>query len=137
MTIQELALQGKHNIYNSMAASIAARVFEVKDSVIRKSLIGKKPQPVQEQIAPILIAGIAVPGVAVAIVAGFIALGAGAMVIAGVALITIGAGLLIMSKAYDAGKKMIEPVDGKPGLVSILDAVASGFTMFPWTSVNL
>lgn len=39
-----------------------------------KSLIGKKPQPVQEQIAPILIAGIAVPGVAVAIVAGFIAL---------------------------------------------------------------
>ena len=39
MTIQELALQGKHNIYNSMAASIAARVFEVKDSVIRKSLM--------------------------------------------------------------------------------------------------
>ena len=39
-----------------------------------KSLIGKKPQPVQEQLAPILIAGIAVPGVAVAIVAGFIAL---------------------------------------------------------------
>ena len=39
-----------------------------------KSLIGKKPQPVQEQIAPVLIAGIAVPGVAVAIVAGFIAL---------------------------------------------------------------
>lgn len=39
-----------------------------------KSLIGKKPQPVQEQITPILIAGIAVPGVAVAIVAGFIAL---------------------------------------------------------------
>ena len=39
-----------------------------------KSLIGKKPKPVQEQIAPILIAGIAVPGVAVAIVAGFIAL---------------------------------------------------------------
>ena len=39
MTIQELSLQGKHNIYNSMAASIAARVFEVKDSVIRKSLM--------------------------------------------------------------------------------------------------
>ena len=39
-----------------------------------KSLIGKKPQPVQEQIAPVLIAGITVPGVAVAIVAGFIAL---------------------------------------------------------------
>jgi ribosome-associated protein YbcJ (S4-like RNA binding protein) len=39
-----------------------------------KSLIGKKPRPVQEQMVPILIAGIAVPGVAVAIVAGFIAL---------------------------------------------------------------
>jgi UDP-N-acetylmuramoylalanine--D-glutamate ligase len=39
MTIQELALQGKHNTFNSMAAAIAARVFEVKDSVIRKSMI--------------------------------------------------------------------------------------------------
>ena len=39
MTMQELALQGKHNIFNSMAAAIAARVFEVKDSVIRQSMI--------------------------------------------------------------------------------------------------
>ena len=39
MTIQELALQGRHNIYNSMAAAMAARVFEVKDSVIRQSLV--------------------------------------------------------------------------------------------------
>ena len=39
MTIQELALQGRHNIFNSMAAAMAARVFEVKDSVIRKSMI--------------------------------------------------------------------------------------------------
>ena len=39
MTIQELALQGKHNIFNSMAAAMAARVFEVKDSVIRQSMI--------------------------------------------------------------------------------------------------
>tara|TARA_Y100001968_G_C19368153_1_gene723674 strand:- start:52 stop:1365 length:1314 start_codon:yes stop_codon:yes gene_type:complete len=39
MTINELALQGKHNIFNSMAAAVAARVFEVKDSVIRQSLI--------------------------------------------------------------------------------------------------
>ena len=71
------------------------------------------------------------------VVAGFIALGAGAMVIAGIALITIGAGLLVMSKAYDAGKKMIEPVDGKPGLVSLLDAVAAGFKMFPWTAAGI
>ena len=39
MTIQELALQGKHNMFNSMAAAIAARVFEVEDAVIRKSMI--------------------------------------------------------------------------------------------------
>ena len=39
MTIQELALQGKHNMFNSMAAAMAARVFEVKDVVIRQSMI--------------------------------------------------------------------------------------------------
>ena len=39
MTIQELALQGKHNIFNSMAAAMAARVFEVEDVVIRQSMI--------------------------------------------------------------------------------------------------
>ena len=39
MTMQELALQGRHNIFNSMAAAMAARVFEVKDSVIRQSMI--------------------------------------------------------------------------------------------------
>ena len=39
MRIQELALNGKHNMFNSMAAAIAARVFEVKDTVIRQSMI--------------------------------------------------------------------------------------------------
>ena len=39
MTMQELALQGKHNIFNSMAAAMAARVFEVKDNVIRQAMI--------------------------------------------------------------------------------------------------
>ena len=39
MTIQELALQGKHNIFNSMAAAMAARVLEVKDIVIRQSML--------------------------------------------------------------------------------------------------
>ena len=39
MTMQELALQGKHNIFNSMAAAIAARVFEVKDTIIRQAMI--------------------------------------------------------------------------------------------------
>ena len=39
MTIEKLALNGTHNIFNSMAAAMAARVFEVSDDVIRKSLI--------------------------------------------------------------------------------------------------
>ena len=39
MTIQELALQGKHNVYNSMAAAVASRVLEVKDYIIRQSLL--------------------------------------------------------------------------------------------------
>ncbi len=38
MTIEELALQGKHNIYNSMAAGIAGRLLEVRKEVIRESL---------------------------------------------------------------------------------------------------
>ncbi|HEY0978240.1 MAG TPA: UDP-N-acetylmuramoyl-L-alanine--D-glutamate ligase [Flavobacteriales bacterium] len=38
MSIFDLALQGKHNVYNSLAASIAARVLEVRKEVIRESL---------------------------------------------------------------------------------------------------
>ena len=38
MTIQELALQGKHNLYNSMAASVAARALELRKEGIRDSL---------------------------------------------------------------------------------------------------
>lgn len=39
MTIHELALQGKHNLYNSMAAAVATRVLEVQDFIIRQSLL--------------------------------------------------------------------------------------------------
>ncbi|MBI2271349.1 MAG: UDP-N-acetylmuramoyl-L-alanine--D-glutamate ligase [Bacteroidetes bacterium] len=38
MSIQELALQGKHNIYNSMAAGIVARLTDVRKESIRESL---------------------------------------------------------------------------------------------------
>ena len=38
MSILELALQGRHNVYNSMAAGIASRVLEVRNEVIRESL---------------------------------------------------------------------------------------------------
>lgn len=38
MTIEQLALQGKHNVYNSMAASIAARLVDVRKENVRESL---------------------------------------------------------------------------------------------------
>lgn len=38
MSIAELALQGKHNIYNSMASGIIAKVLEIKNDTIRESL---------------------------------------------------------------------------------------------------
>ncbi|MFM9056052.1 MAG: UDP-N-acetylmuramoyl-L-alanine--D-glutamate ligase, partial [Bacteroidota bacterium] len=37
MSIHELALQGKHNIYNSMAAGIAGRILEIRKDVVRES----------------------------------------------------------------------------------------------------
>ncbi len=36
--LSELALKGKHNTYNSMAASIAGRVLDIKKELIRESL---------------------------------------------------------------------------------------------------
>jgi UDP-N-acetylmuramoylalanine--D-glutamate ligase len=36
--LSEMALKGKHNTYNSMAASIASRVLDIKKEVIRESL---------------------------------------------------------------------------------------------------
>ena len=38
MYIQELALGGKHNVYNSMAAAIAGKVMNIDNAVIRESL---------------------------------------------------------------------------------------------------
>jgi UDP-N-acetylmuramoylalanine--D-glutamate ligase len=38
MTLEMLALQGKHNIYNSMASSIIARILEINKESIRSSL---------------------------------------------------------------------------------------------------
>ncbi len=38
MSITELALQGKHNIYNSMASGIVAKVLEIRDETLRESL---------------------------------------------------------------------------------------------------
>jgi UDP-N-acetylmuramoylalanine--D-glutamate ligase len=38
MSINELALQGKHNIYNSMASGIVAKVLDLRAGVIRDSM---------------------------------------------------------------------------------------------------
>ncbi len=38
MTLEQLALQGKHNVYNSMAASLAARIVDIRKDIIRESL---------------------------------------------------------------------------------------------------
>jgi UDP-N-acetylmuramoylalanine--D-glutamate ligase len=38
MSITELALQGKHNLYNSMASGILAKVLEIRNPTIRESM---------------------------------------------------------------------------------------------------
>ena len=38
MFLQELALGGRHNVYNSMAAAIAAKVMDIDNEAIRNGL---------------------------------------------------------------------------------------------------
>ncbi|MBC7864834.1 MAG: UDP-N-acetylmuramoyl-L-alanine--D-glutamate ligase [Bacteroidia bacterium] len=38
MTIEELALAGKHNVYNAMASGIASRVIDIRKETVRESL---------------------------------------------------------------------------------------------------
>lgn len=38
MSLNELALQGKHNMYNSMASGIVAKVLELRNDIIRESM---------------------------------------------------------------------------------------------------
>ena len=42
MYVKELALEGRHNIYNSMAAAIAAKALKISNEVIRRSLMDFK-----------------------------------------------------------------------------------------------
>jgi len=42
MSLTELALQGKHNIYNSMASGIVARMLELSNESIRESMLSFK-----------------------------------------------------------------------------------------------
>ncbi|MBO7548118.1 MAG: UDP-N-acetylmuramoyl-L-alanine--D-glutamate ligase, partial [Bacteroidales bacterium] len=50
--LSELALGGKHNIYNSMAAALAAKAAGIRNDVIRKSL--KTFQPIEHRLEPVL-----------------------------------------------------------------------------------
>ena len=50
--LKELALGGKHNIYNSMAAALAAKATGISDSVIRNSL--KSFAPIEHRLEPVL-----------------------------------------------------------------------------------
>jgi len=50
--IEELALQGKHNVYNSMAAAVAGQVLNIRNEVIRESLM--KFQGVEHRLESVL-----------------------------------------------------------------------------------
>lgn len=50
--LKELALGGRHNIYNSMAAAIAAKATGISDEVIRHSL--KTFAPIEHRLEPVL-----------------------------------------------------------------------------------
>ena len=53
--LQDLALGGKHNVYNSMAAAIAGKVMDIDNEVIRKSL--SSFQPVEHRLEKVLSIG--------------------------------------------------------------------------------
>ena len=45
MTIQELALQGKHNLYNSMASGVAAKLLDIRNETLKQSMSDFKNAP--------------------------------------------------------------------------------------------
>jgi UDP-N-acetylmuramoylalanine--D-glutamate ligase len=52
MTIHELALKGRHNTYNSMAAAIAGKVLNIRKEIIRESLADF--QGVEHRLEPVI-----------------------------------------------------------------------------------
>lgn len=50
--LNELALGGRHNVYNSMAAALAAKASGIDDETIRKSL--KTFTPIEHRLEPVL-----------------------------------------------------------------------------------
>jgi UDP-N-acetylmuramoylalanine--D-glutamate ligase len=52
MTIHDLALKGRHNTYNSMAAAIAGKVLNIRKDIIRESLADF--QGVEHRLEPVI-----------------------------------------------------------------------------------
>lgn len=52
MSIQDLALQGKHNTYNSMAAGLTGKVLKIRKEIIRESLADF--QGVEHRLEPVI-----------------------------------------------------------------------------------
>lgn len=52
MTLEELALRGRHNIYNSMAAGIAGQLLHIRKGVIRECL--SDFQGIEHRLEPVL-----------------------------------------------------------------------------------
>ncbi len=50
--LKELALGGRHNVYNSMAAALAAKAMDIDNKVIRESLATF--QPIEHRLEPVL-----------------------------------------------------------------------------------
>lgn len=53
--LRELSLGGKHNIYNSMAAALAAKASGIDDETIRQSL--RSFSPIEHRLEPVLTVG--------------------------------------------------------------------------------
>ncbi len=53
--LKDLALGGRHNVYNSMAAALAAKASGISDEVIRNSL--KTFSPIEHRLEPVLSVG--------------------------------------------------------------------------------
>lgn len=69
-------------------------------------------------------------------VPAFIALGAGAMIVAGVALLVVGAGIALMAKVLN-GKNNKALTNEETGLVPTFKAIGKAFIMWPWEAAGI
>jgi hypothetical protein len=86
-----------------------------------------------------LVGGLGIEMGLAGLAAVFIAAGAGAMILAGVALITIGAGLALMQSVFNmAGyDKMMSVEDDKTGLERVLYSLGKGMMWWPWEVIGI